>query len=105
MIKSMLPSRRRLAATPEDKELSRRFEWRVRLSRLALIAERVWEALLWPFVVAAVFLIFSLLDLWSLTPPLLHRILLAGFGLAFLVSLVPLIRLELQIGRASCRER
>ncbi len=91
----MLPSRRRLAATPEDKELTRRFEWRVRLSRLALIAERVWEALLWPFVVATVFLIFSLLDLWSLTPPLLHRILLAGFGLAFLASLVPLIRLEL----------
>ena len=95
MINSMLPSRRRQAASAEDRELTRRFEWRVRLSRLSLVAERIWEAMLWPFVVAAVFLIFSLLDLWSLTPPLLHRILLVGFGLAFLASLIPLIRVEL----------
>src|SRR5687768_7012704 len=81
-------------ANAEDSELTRRFERRVRLSRLALAAERIWESLLWPFVVVAVFLIFSLLDLWSLTPPLLHRILLVAFALAQLASLIPLIRLQ-----------
>jgi uncharacterized protein (TIGR02302 family) len=76
----------------EDNALARRFEWRVALSRLALVGEHVWEALLWPFLVVAVFLILSLLDLWSIVPPLLHRGLLLAFGIAFLVSLLPLIR-------------
>ena len=34
---------------PEGNALARRFERRVRLSWLALLGERVWEALLWPF--------------------------------------------------------
>ena len=76
----------------EDNALARRFEWRVALSRLALVGEHVWEALLWPFLVVAVFLILSLLDLWSIVPPLLHRGLLLAFGIAFLASLLPLIR-------------
>ena len=78
--------------SPEDTALARRFEWRVGLSRLALVGERVWEALLWPFLVVAVFLILSLFDLWSVMPPLLHRGLLIAFGIALLVSLLPLIR-------------
>ena len=78
--------------TPVDKALARRFEWRVALSRLALVAERTWEALLWPFVVLAAFLIISLFDLWSLLPPILHRALLVVSGVALLVSLLPLIR-------------
>ena len=78
--------------TPVDKALACRFEWRVALSRLALVAERTWEALLWPFVVLAAFLIISLFDLWSLLPPILHRALLVVSGVALLVSLLPLIR-------------
>ena len=78
--------------TPVDKALACRFEWRVALSRLALVAERTWEALLWPFVVLAAFLIISLFDLWSLLPPLLHWALLVVSGVALLVSLLPLIR-------------
>ncbi len=78
-----------------DREIARRFERRVTLSRLSLLAERFWEAMLWPFVVVAVFLIVSLLDLFSLTPPILHRILLGLFALAFLASLLPLLRLPL----------
>ena len=78
--------------TPVDKALARRFQWRVALSRLALVAERTWEALLWPFVVLAAFLIISLFDLWSLLPPLLHWALLVVSGVALLVSLLPLIR-------------
>jgi uncharacterized protein (TIGR02302 family) len=78
--------------SPEDTALARRFEWRVGLSRLALVGERIWEALLWPFLVLAVFLILSLFDLWSVMPPLLHRGLLIAFAIALLVSLLPLVR-------------
>jgi uncharacterized protein (TIGR02302 family) len=78
-----------------DGAFATRFEMRVRLSWLALIFERIWEALLWPFLVAAAFVVVSLLELWSLLPPLLHRVLLGGFGLALVVSFLPLLRLAL----------
>ena len=76
-----------------DKTLAQRFEWRVRLSRLALVGERVWEALLWPFLVVCAFVVISLLELWSVLPPLLHKVLLGAFGLALVMSLLPLLRL------------
>ena len=75
--------------------LTKRFETRVRLSWLALFGERVWEALLWPFLVVSAFLVISLLEPWSLFPPLLHRALLGGFGLALIVSFLPLVRVSL----------
>jgi uncharacterized protein (TIGR02302 family) len=75
--------------------LTKRFETRVRLSWLALLGERVWEALLWPFLVVSAFLVISLLELWSLFPPLLHRALLGGLGLALIVSFLPLVRVSL----------
>ncbi|HAN62911.1 MAG TPA: TIGR02302 family protein [Rhizobiales bacterium] len=79
----------------EDSALGRRLERRVLLSRLALLGERIWEALLWPFIVVCAFLVVSLLELWSVLPALLHRAVLGAFGLALLVSLLPLIRLSL----------
>ncbi|MBQ0818339.1 MAG: TIGR02302 family protein [Methyloceanibacter sp.] len=79
--------------TAEAKALKKRFEGRVRLSWLALLAERAWEALLWPFVVVSAFLIITLLSGWSMMPPLMHRILLGAFGVAFIVSFLPLVRL------------
>jgi uncharacterized protein (TIGR02302 family) len=82
-------------AKGDDSPLARRFEARVRLSWLALLGERVWEALLWPFLVVAAFVVVSLLELWSLLPPLAHRVLLGGFGLALIVSFLPLLRLSL----------
>ncbi len=91
------PSRSR----PSPKEaaeavaLKKRFEARVRLSWLALFGERIWEGLLWPFIVVAAFLVFTLLGGWSLMPPLAHRILLGAFGLALIVSFLPLVRLAL----------
>jgi uncharacterized protein (TIGR02302 family) len=91
------PSRSR-TTTPEDPEagaLQKRFERRVRLSWLALLGERIWEALLWPFVVVAAFLVFTLLGGWSLLPPLAHRVLLGAFGIGLLVSFLPLVRLTL----------
>lgn len=91
------PAFRPRKAQPEarDGALAKRFETRVRLSWLALLGERVWEALLWPFLVVSAFLIVSLLELWSLLPPLLHRVLLGGFALALLVSFLPLVRVTL----------
>ncbi len=81
--------------TQEDRTLAKRFEQKVRLSLLALLFERIWEALLWPFFVVAAFLVVTLLDLWSITPPLTHRVLLGAFGLALAVSFLPLIRIAL----------
>ena len=77
----------------EAKALKNRFERRVFLSWLALFVERAWETLLWPFVVVSAFLVFTLLGGWSLTPPLAHRVLLGAFGLALLVSFLPLVRI------------
>jgi uncharacterized protein (TIGR02302 family) len=82
-----------ISSHAEDKALAARFERKVRLSRLALLGERVWEALLWPFVVACAFLLVSLLDFWSLLPPLAHRLLLIAFGVALVVSFLPLFRI------------
>lgn len=79
----------------ENSALTQRFDRRVRLSWLALLGERVWEALLWPFLVILTFLVISLLELWSLLPPLAHRVLLGGFGLALIVSFLPLLRISL----------
>ncbi|MEG6507861.1 TIGR02302 family protein [Methyloligella sp. 2.7D] len=75
--------------------MARAFDRRVRLSRLALFAERVWEALLWPGLVVAAFLVITLLGVWGYMPALLHRLLLGGFAVALLVSLLPLIRIRL----------
>jgi uncharacterized protein (TIGR02302 family) len=104
MMRPVLGQKRTPAETPEDKTLARQFEWRVRLSRLALLGERAWEALLWPFVVLSAFLIFSLLELWGLLPPLAHRVLLGGFGLALLVSFLPLIRLSVPTRAEALRQ-
>ena len=89
------PSRSRDAAkpAPAPDTLKRRFERRVGLSWLALMAERAFEALLWPFVVFCAFLVFTLLGGWSLLPALVHRILLGVFLIAFLIALVPLWRI------------
>jgi uncharacterized protein (TIGR02302 family) len=88
---------------PEDGALAKRFEGRVRLSWLALFGERVWEALLWPFLVVAAFLVVSLLELWSLLPPLMHRVVLGAFGLALIVSFLPLLRLSLPTRQEALR--
>ena len=88
---------RKTETTPEkseDSALQRRFERKVRLSWLALQADRIWEALPWPFLVAALFLVVSLLELWSFMPPLLHRAVLGAFGIGLLVSFLPLVRIH-----------
>ncbi|MGO8843633.1 MAG: TIGR02302 family protein [Methyloceanibacter sp.] len=93
MMRSVFARKGPAPEAPEDKTRARRFEWRVRLSGLALLGERIWEALLWPFLVVSVFLIVSLFELWGLLPPLAHRALLGVFALALLASFLPVIRL------------
>jgi len=88
---------------PEDSGLVKRFETKVRLSWLALLAERVWETMLWPFLVIAAFLVVSLLELWSLLPPLAHRLVLGAFGLALIVSFLPLLRVSLPTRQEALR--
>ena len=106
MKKMMRSSSRQKTPSPETAEggpLTQRFDRRVRLSWLALLGERVWEALLWPFLVVLTFLVVSLLELWSLLPPLAHRILLGGFGLALIVSFLPLLRISLPTRQEALR--
>ena len=105
-MKMMRSSSRQKPPPPETAEasaLARRFDRRVRLSFLALLGERVWEALLWPFLVVLAFLVVSLLELWSLLPPLAHRVLLGGFGLALIVSFLPLLRISLPTRQEALR--
>ncbi|HUU67583.1 MAG TPA: TIGR02302 family protein [Methyloceanibacter sp.] len=96
-------SRQSAKDAAEARALKTLFDRRVRLSWLALFAERVWEGLLWPFVVVCTFLVFTLLGGWSVMPPLAHRLLLGAFGLALLVSFVPLARLALPTRAAALR--
>src|SRR5262249_24092100 len=76
---------------PEDSALHPRFQPKARLS---LLAERFWCALAWPFLVVALFLVVSLVELWSLMSPLLHRVVLGAFGIGLLVSFLPLVRIK-----------
>ncbi|MHA1516974.1 MAG: TIGR02302 family protein [Alphaproteobacteria bacterium] len=90
-------SRHRTSAkdAPDAASLKRRFETRVHLSWLALLAERIWESLLWPFVVVCSFLLFTLLGGWSILPPVVHRVLLLGFGVALVTACLQLVRIVL----------
>ena len=103
MVRSVFRPKDSQPASAEDNGLARRFEARVRLSWFALLGERIWEALLWPFLVITAFIVVSLLELWSLFPPVLHRVLLGGFGLALIVSFLPLLRLVLPTRQEALR--
>jgi len=64
---------------------------RVELAKLILIFERVWRALLWPFLVVGCFLIASLIGVWSWLPAWAHTAGLFAFAIAFAVALIPLL--------------
>jgi uncharacterized protein (TIGR02302 family) len=103
MMRSVFRPKDSQTPAAEDNLLVRRFEARVRLSWFALLGERIWEALLWPFLVITAFIVVSLLELWSLFPPLLHRVLLGGFVLALIGSFLPLLRLVLPTRQEALR--
>ncbi len=76
---------------------------KVALARATLLFERLWRAMLWPFVVVGLFLIVSLGGLWELLPPTGHSVLLLLFAVAALVSLAPLLRVRLPDREAALR--
>ena len=65
---------------------------KIRLSSGALLFERVWPRLWLVFGIAALFILVSLLGVWSWLSPIAHRAALAAFGLAALASLVFVVR-------------
>ncbi len=65
----------------------RRLERQIRLSRLALLWERLWPALRWTMATLGAFAVASLLGLWEAAPLWLHAALLAGFAAALAAAL------------------
>lgn len=68
---------------------------KVALTRAVLLFEHGWRAMLWPFTVVGLFLLISLAGVWHMIPEGVHTALLAGFGIAALVSLAPLFRIPI----------
>ncbi|MYZ49941.1 TIGR02302 family protein [Propylenella binzhouense] len=67
-------------------------EFAVSRARAALAWERLWPLLVPVLSVAALYVALSWLGLWRLTGDWTRIAILAGLGLAFLASLVPLLR-------------
>ena len=77
-----------------SKNLAQQLDRKVQRARLVLILDRLWPALWLPAGVIGVFIVLSLFGLWPLLPFEIHRGLLWAFGIALLLSLVPLIRIR-----------
>jgi uncharacterized protein (TIGR02302 family) len=78
----------------EARQAQRRFERKIRYSRLAVLVERVWPRLWLLLGVVGVFLLVTVLGGWAFLPPLWHNIALGGFALAALATLVMLARVK-----------
>lgn len=56
--------------------------------------ESLWLKLWAPIIVVSLFLIFTLFHVWPLLSPLMHRLALALFAMAFIASFYPLLSLR-----------
>lgn len=74
--------------------LAQQLDGKVRRARLVLILDRLWPALWLPAGVVGVFLLVSLFGVWPLLPFQIHRGILWAFGIALVLSLVPLARIR-----------
>jgi uncharacterized protein (TIGR02302 family) len=74
--------------SPLSARLGAKFARKVELSRWALLVERLWPRIWLVAAVAGLFLLASLLGLWTTLPEGLHALLLAAFGLAALAAIV-----------------
>ncbi len=88
-----LPDQPGDASGPHSGALSRQLAWKVRRARAVLVINRVWPALWLPAGIAGLFVLLSLLGMWRLVPPDVHRGLLWGFGAALAVAFIPLARI------------
>lgn len=59
-----------------------------------MLFERLWIKLWAPFIVISLFLILTLFHIWPLLSPLMHRLGLALFAMAFIGSFYPLFSLR-----------
>lgn len=69
-------------------------ERKISRSRRALVIERLWPRFWPPLAVGLVFVLVSLLGVWSLLGATGHLVLAGAFALAALLSLIPLARLS-----------
>jgi uncharacterized protein (TIGR02302 family) len=76
---------------------------KVRAARASIFAERVWEAALWPVVVAGAFIALSLLGAFSAMPAWAHLLGLVLFAAGFVYSLKSLLRLRYPSGEEGLR--
>lgn len=83
------------ATTPLEQQIRTRIGRAVSRARLALAWESLWPRLLPLLGVAALFLAVSWFGLWRVLPEIARYAVLALFGLAALVALVPPARLRL----------
>jgi uncharacterized protein (TIGR02302 family) len=72
--------------------LDAKFARKVRVSRWALVFERLWPRLWLIFGLAGVFLVVSLAGLWPMLSDPLHYVLLAAFALAGVAALLHAVR-------------
>lgn len=69
-------------------------ERKLRWTKFAMLSERLWIKLWAPFIVISLFFIFTLFHVWPLLSPLMHRLGLALFAMAFIASFYPLLSLR-----------
>jgi uncharacterized protein (TIGR02302 family) len=75
------------AKSPEERLLERK----VRAANRALLFEKLWPRVWLPLSISGVFVLLSAFEVWQLLPPRIHLGLLWGFGIAFVLSLLPLL--------------
>ena len=75
--------------------LNAAFERKVRLAQWAGLFERLWPRLWALFAVAGLFILVSLLGLWTQLPEIAHQAVLAVFALAALAALVAAVRVQM----------
>jgi uncharacterized protein (TIGR02302 family) len=79
------------AAKPASSQEERLLERKVRAAGLTLLFEKLWPRIWLPIGVAGVFFLLSVFEVWPLLPPRVHFGLLWAFGVAFVVSFLPLL--------------
>src|SRR5436309_3644932 len=78
-----------------EREIKARIAQAIERARLAMLWESLWPRLMPLLMVALVFLSLSWIGFWTILPDLPRLVLIALFGIAALVSLVPPIRVKL----------
>ena len=72
--------------TPPTTPATAAFERKVRLGAWSLLFERLWPRAWLMIAVVGAFVLVSLAGLWAHLGEIAHKIVLSGFGAAFLVA-------------------